>query len=190
MTTTTTSRPLVNMQDLAREADEKVARSLERFELRQQEREQKKAAEPAEPYPKGEGCPSQGWDPYVNGQMELIAEVGLLQPMGRNLLLKAVEYGAESSIFTLQQHAQNALCYEIVAKGEDVPEAYKVGNHCLHVSASADPVDVKNEHASFLFVEHLDIAGQWDPVRVRRVFNARPTETLQDIKDICVKLGD
>lgn len=102
---------------------------------------------------------------YKNG-IEFLCASGIVQPLGKQVLLKAILKNAQSELIkgTAAENSDNTLCYEVVAVGGEVTRVVP-SMHCLQISTAATPSDFdlwEKKRARYCFVHEDDIVAAWD----------------------------
>ncbi len=107
-------------------------------------------------------------DIYKQG-LEPIADTGLAKPVGPRVLVKAI-YAQDAFSSILANEAvmdiKDAVAFEIVSIGPDVPGDLEPGMHCDHRSAAFDALDWSSKEKRWATVHYEDITVVWDPKAV------------------------
>lgn len=107
---------------------------------------------------------------YRHG-LEPLCEAGRLRPRSGRVLVRAIlssDLVDATGLIVGARHAvdaKQAIAHEVVEVAPDIPATAGLakGMHCLHISATADPVDWSEKSCRFWLVHHEDIIAAWWP---------------------------
>jgi|SRR3972149_5089894 len=114
---------------------------------------------------------------YKDG-LELLCALGVIEPLGHQVLLKAVKKRSESPLLkgTKAEETDDDVCHEVVKIGSKVTRV-SPGQHCLQISTAATPADFElweKKRARYCFVHEDDIVASWDLAHAEEALKNSP----------------